>query len=444
MFHKYKENQLKSMLDNESGYLLVLSTILVMVLGISGAGFLHLDGLERRVVLNEVDNHSAFFLASTGLERARATFKIPIIDDEASWTSILDSNHPDHPAEYPTDPNPDPLLCPDPTRGCVIPPFQTALVNGVVITIDGDPVTALDPIPFAGTFDDGSYSVRAFNNEAGLVDTDMTLTIRALGTVRGEQKLLEVTVLAVSGLSLVNCEGTPGADCPDDCSGPPTNPCADNPTLTPTEGRRPTTYGELPTLVDALTEPTAYYRTPSNFPGTVDRSGILPPGGALFETPTPDNSTWLPGQPWEVVDASVPAIVNVGLVPAPDNSAWVPGAVFQVFLEDNSYFYQGTAVNLSSGNITVDGDNAIAITNLVVLSLGETTVKSGIYLDTIVIGATGVDLTGGPEVRAPPAAPGYYFRRRFSCLLCHRGLGKYLFCWTGRLKPCDITRTINR
>ena len=44
----------------KQGFILPMTVLLVIILGISGAGFMHLDFLERRMGLNNVDNHGAF------------------------------------------------------------------------------------------------------------------------------------------------------------------------------------------------------------------------------------------------------------------------------------------------------------------------------------------------------------------------------------------------
>src|SRR3989338_8422808 len=86
---------------DENGFILPLSVILVIVLLTSGAGFLNLDYLERRTAMNESHNLDAFYLANTGIERARTVFKIPL-EPAPSWTPILDDTDPHHPPQYPT------------------------------------------------------------------------------------------------------------------------------------------------------------------------------------------------------------------------------------------------------------------------------------------------------------------------------------------------------
>ena len=109
--------------ENREGFILPLAVLLVVMLTISGAGFLQHDYLERRMAINEVDNHSAFYLANAGIERARETFKVP--DATFTWTDILAGND----ANYPLDPGPYCATClcgEDPNKHCVIAPFQDA------------------------------------------------------------------------------------------------------------------------------------------------------------------------------------------------------------------------------------------------------------------------------------------------------------------------------
>src|SRR3989338_1819375 len=252
---------------NERGFVLPLTIFLVIMLGISGMGFLHLDYLERLATLNEAGNFSAFYLASTGMERARENLKIP---DSLRWTSVLNGDDP----RYPTDTTPDPLLCPyynvNPqlSLGCVIPSFQTVGYNGAHIGADGNPVTAPD-MPFSGTFDDGSYSVRAYNDEEdGLLDGNGQLIMRAMGTVRGEQKVIEVIVEAGTATKLINCQNAdPGAVCPDDQN--------KNTQLEHMEGRDPASSSNLPEFLPS------YYRNKDNLPCT--NAVTVPPNATLVD-----------------------------------------------------------------------------------------------------------------------------------------------------------------
>ena len=72
---------------NDHGFILPMAVLLVLILSISGLSFMHLDFLERRMAMNNVDNHGGFYLANAGLERARETFKIPL--DTLLWTDVL-------------------------------------------------------------------------------------------------------------------------------------------------------------------------------------------------------------------------------------------------------------------------------------------------------------------------------------------------------------------
>ena len=201
---------MKSNLDpkNELGFVLPVSIFLMLLVSLSGAGFMHLNFLEGRLTQNTHDKQAAFYLANTGIERARETFKIP---PDGKWTTVLngtyDGNGDGNP-DYPLDPAPvfcETCLCgPDPDRGCVIPSF-------------GDTVTSSDGLPFDGFFDRGQYEVRAFNNEPGTVDTDASLTYRALGLVQGQRKMIETkNVKAGTQMKIIVCQNDdPSEICPD-------------------------------------------------------------------------------------------------------------------------------------------------------------------------------------------------------------------------------------
>jgi Tfp pilus assembly protein PilX len=248
-------------LNNERGFILPLSMMLVLVLTASGLGFMQLRFVEQKLTGSESENHASFYLANAGIERARESFKIPIITGNASWTTVLDASATGHPVNYPTDTTPDPDLCPvdgagSTPQGCVIPPFEVASVNAGIITNDGDPVKSPD-FPFTGTFNRGIYKVRAFNNgsakDSGLVDGDKIITVKALAEINGSKKILQVDLLATSGVKMLNCRGAAGADCPTKKTG--------NPILDPMPGREPASSPDLPTFDHA------YYQNPANFPG---------------------------------------------------------------------------------------------------------------------------------------------------------------------------------
>ncbi len=297
--------------------MLGLSMLLVLMLAISGASFMQLDLLERRMGGGEVDNHSAFYLASAGIERARETFKIP---DDFTWTSLLED-----PAV--TDPAPDPRLCPDPTRGCVIPPF-------------GPTVTAPD-LPFDGGFSDGQYQVRAFNNEPGTVDTDRKITFRALGRVDGQEKVLELSgVEGTTGIRLINCQDAdPDAPCPD------VEHHEDYLDYIP--GREPASTPALPTW-----DPD-FYRDEANLPCSteihVDGDITLVPG----PTSKPGQLQIQSGGCYYVTgDATVHKI----------GAGW-----------------QGIVI-FSDGALTVNGDSDFSMTDSILISMGELQLKAHAYL----------------------------------------------------------------
>jgi hypothetical protein len=240
----------------EEGFVLPMSVLLVLILTISGTGFMQHDYLERRMTMNEVDNHGAFFLANAGIERARGAFKIPFINGAPTWTPVLEDPALTDPAPNALCPAAEPTcLCPDLSRGCVIPPF-------------GALVTPANDIPFDETFDEGEYAVRAFNNEENpaacpgpkTTDCDQILTFRALGRVRGEEKLLEVRILAISGLKLINCnEEGEGLACPESES--------ENAQINHSDGREP---AQFPAETIPAYDPT-FYSDPSNFPALTPR-----------------------------------------------------------------------------------------------------------------------------------------------------------------------------
>jgi hypothetical protein len=254
-FQENREGQVMRARRKDAGFILPLAVMLVLMLAISGTSFMHHDYLERVMTMRNVDNHGSFYLANAGIERARETFKIP--QPSQSWTTILNGSNPSYPEEQPSDPNFSALLCPDTSRGCVIPPFQTPGENPVFAAqgwADGDPV--LDPdFPFlSGLFDAGQYEVRAFNDEPSLVDTNKQLIFRALGAIRGEQKLIEFVAVASLNAGWANCQGTASDPCPDQVH--------KNADIDHLDGREPRTYSTLPAM-----DP-AYYSNAANFPWT--------------------------------------------------------------------------------------------------------------------------------------------------------------------------------
>lgn len=337
--------------SGQRGFVLPMAIMLVVLLAVSGASFMQLDFHEKRMAMNESDNHRSFYLANAGIERARETLKMP----GTNWTSVL-SNNP--PAPYAHDSNPDPLLCPDPSRGCVVLPFQTTAGNPV-IAHNGDPVNSQDQsFPFDNTFDDGEYSARAFNNEAGTVDTDQRLTVRALGTVRGEQKLLELKLMVDSNLNLMNCQGQPGDPCPNSEVG-------NSVEIEFSPGKEPAATPTLPAMNPPLTDPNNFYRNPANLTHlTLTNIKIL--SGDIILTTSPN-----PNKPKEVK------------------------------IQNNSYY-------LTNGNITIKDTSSGANGNsqIVVLSTGgNVEMQSGTLTDAILIGVNAVSLKGNSILKAPLPYP---------------------------------------
>ena len=218
-------------------------------------------------------------------------------------------------------------------------------------------------IPFAGTFDDGQYEVRAFNNEPSTIDLDQGLVFRALGAIRNEQKLLELQVVAVSGLNLINCLS--GNPCPEKADGKATV-CDEttNPTCIAADGREPEA-GPLPSLTNPndpsdpdfrpLTDPNNYYQPaqqPINFPSLTMRTYT----GATQ------------------IDSSI--------------------------IQNDSYYY-------------VDGDATIkdipSANNIVIFATGNITAASNVHLtNTILVSLNDVEFQGGgaaSEIRAPLPYP---------------------------------------
>ena len=237
-----------SHLRGREGFILPLAVFLALFIAISGTSFMQLDFLERRTAGNEVDNHGAFYVANAGIERSREVLKIP---DSFSWTQVLGNNPP---APYVKDLTPDPLLCPfAATRGCVILPF------GDVVTS-----TSANNLVFGGTFDDGQYTVRAYNNiaEPTTNDADQILTVRALGLIRNEQKVLQANLIAISGLNLINCET--GHPCPEKNNAKLKEPCQ-LPWCDPASGREPDDNGLLPSPDFPFSDSKNYYRQSGNF-----------------------------------------------------------------------------------------------------------------------------------------------------------------------------------
>jgi len=330
------------------GFILPLAVLLVLILTISGTAFMHHDYLERRMATNNLDNQGAFYLGNAGIERARETFKIPQTDQ--TWTSVLNGTYdgPINPGpDYPVDPTPVfcPLcLCgPNAASGCVIPSFG-ALVNS--------------GIPFDAMFGAGQYEVRAFNNELSLTDTDQILIFRALGTIRGEQKLLEVTVLATSAGNLITCSVDP---CPSKANGQPTDcDITTNPTCDPMPGREPG-IGPIPEPDFPLTDPQNYYRIDT----TLNPVAQAAKRDANFKD-IDDNP---------LLSAYDDFVGNTNLNPA-----------------DNTYYFV-------DGDVTLQNDTA---TNVVIFATGQLEIKANVTLtNAVLVGVQGVNFSGNAEIRAP-------------------------------------------
>ena len=235
----------------EEGFVLPLSVFLNFLLTLSGTNFMFFYFTEGRLTRTELDNQTAFYLANTGIERARETFKLP---PSGNWTSVLQGTYDgngDGQADYPVDPNPTfcpTCLCgPNQASGCVIPSFGDVVTTG---------------LPFDGLFGVGQYQMRAFNNETTVdaegrpVDTDRRLTYRAVGLVNGQQKMIELqNVQAKTGMRVIIClkdPDDPSDVCPDGLN--------ENMELIYMEGREPASVSALPTWDQN------YYREESNLP----------------------------------------------------------------------------------------------------------------------------------------------------------------------------------
>lgn len=330
-------------LKAEQGFILPLAVLLVIILTISGTAFMQHDYLERRMAMNNVDNHGGFYLANAGIERAHETFKLP---PDNTWTLVLNGAYPD----YPKDPSPVfcPLcLCgPNPSSGCVIPSFG-ALVNS--------------GIPFDAAFNAGQYEVRAFNNEPSLTDTDQILIVRVLGTVRGEQKLLEATIRAIADVNLMNCGS--GSTCPNSVSGNPGQDAAD--------GRRPA-VGPVPLLTHdpgyyPLTDSRNYYRFdlhPEHFSAPLVPNFLVPNAQGKIDLDVQNDSYYLITDPTAKVTVS-----SAGL--------------------------RTRVVVYSLAQVTINGvdlDNSIIISSNAIDLKGNNTISAPLPYPAVVSGS---DITGG-------------------------------------------------
>lgn len=255
----------------ERGFVLPLSVLLVIVLTISGMGFLQHDYLERRMTSNNVDNHAAFYLANAGLERARAVAHMEEKNGKTSWSPILQGDNPSYEVRNEPQDVFDDRLCE--RYPCVVLPF------GPLVRAQDSPSNP----PFNTEFSRGEYAVRAYNNmeEAqGNEDVDQYLTFRSLGLVGNELKVVEATVSPASTLRLINC-GYPGTPSPDAVCPATTCPLCIDPI---DEDHAPKAFNsaQLPTPNEA------FYNSASHFPWATQRD--CPPSGEFQESTILNNS----------------------------------------------------------------------------------------------------------------------------------------------------------
>ena len=347
--------RLHSRQTSERGFILPLSVLLVIVLAISGTSFMQHDYLERRMVMNNVDNHTAFYLANAGIERARATMKISNdVTAGLTWTPTLQPTDPafiDSDLSSPVHQ----LLCG--REPCIIPPF-------------GAIVDAPD-FPFDGTFDRGQYSVRAFDNFEATegekeedqdwdTDTDQRITLRAVGLVGNEQKVIEATIFATSSLKMINCDedfdsnlGAPNGTCPTsyNCAGGAGgNDCVKS----DLPGRDPGSFDP-----DQLPKPQpGFYNNKDSFPGLA---------GATFIAPN------------DTIE------IKPGRQPLPLGLA-----------ENTYYYFDAREVIIYPFSTTAN--------NVIVYVTGRLTIKSNTLNQTVLIG-NGITLDGGVDLKSSPPFP---------------------------------------
>ena len=361
----------------EEGFILGLAMVMLLVLAVAGLGFSQLDALERGIAWQEVDSHSAFYLASAGLERARTAFKAQPVAGTLRWTPLLRGTV----ARYPLDPNPNAGGWPNP---CVIPSFQTNAANPNVIppNRDGDPVTpvSLDPtippdLPFSGTLTQGSYTLRAFDNEDEptgpndpTTDRDLILTVRAVGSAgitHVQRKVLEINLLATTDMDLINCQGSSDNPCPDVVHG--------NPIVQPSPGRDPGSHPVLPSLPplrDSLNPDTCnaanYYCNPDNLNTwrNLNRQDLPPLTPRLLSG-------------------------DITLTDSPHAG--------EVQLEDNSYYFTDGSVQI---------DHVSNGRNIVIVSLGDIRVGSDVRLtEAVLVADKEVRLSGRVTISSPAPFP---------------------------------------
>lgn len=334
----------RRLFGHREGFILPMSVLLVVMLTVSGAGFLQFDYLERRMAGIETDNHGAFYLANAGIERARELLRIETAGVPV-WTSVF-STYPDD-----TDRTDNPLCPTDPTWRCVILPF------GAIVGPPG--------IPFAGTFDDGTYEVRAFNDggptETGTVDNNGLLIVRARGMRRGEQKLLEI-IATSTRFGLLNCENDDtDAPCPDT-----PEPNKQQPTLLHLQGRDPQS---IPSFAFPVVD-YSYYSDPSNFglAACGPYTGGVPTSGCLYLNDGPIDIT---SGADNVVFFAAGDIVASGNITLTNTILVSQGAID---LQGNVVLQAPTSQNFPAAiaGTTLKGDSAVVVTgNVYAQSIGE-------------------------------------------------------------------------
>ncbi len=314
----------------DAGFILPMAVLLVIMLAISGTSFMQLDFLERRMTMNNVRNHDAFYLANAGIERAREVFKIDTTGSAPTWTPILSGTAP-----YAIENPQDPTLCVA-GKNCIIPPFG-ALVTSPSLPFDNNTyIPGTDP-------NRAFYAARAFNDEAGNVDANGILTIRALGNVRGEQKVLQINVQATSGLKLINCQGEVGTSCPDSVH--------QNATITYMDGRRPSATPVLPSLPPLANPSNPTTCNPANL--YCDRTKLT--GLNLTNTITLNGSSTLSS------------------------------------LQNNTYYFV-------RGNVTIKSTGTN--TNVAIIALGSISTQGNVTLNNaILVSGTSVSMQGNLTIR---------------------------------------------
>ena len=192
--------------------------------------------------------------------------------------------------------------------------------------------------------------------ETSTGDNNSILVLRARGTVRGEQKLIELAIRGISAFNLVNClQDAVNEQCPE-VSG-----VGGSITLDSFDGEH--NNGFLPTPLQPdfpLDNANNYYRQPGNYPWITDPTHIHILSGAITLTVTPN-----PHKPEEVK------------------------------MEDNSFYF-------TDGKITVkDTKTTTGNSGVTVFSLNDVDVETATQLfNTVVVGVGTISLHGGAELHA--------------------------------------------